>query len=121
VDIPPVLNAAHATALGITVVVESAGMGAFSALTRAGRRRTLLNLAVAAGTNLVTHTILWYTFRRLGPATAARLWGYEAVIFLVEALIYRALCRMALWKAVVLSLVLNLATLLLGLLVWNWI
>jgi hypothetical protein len=75
------------------VLVETAGMSAFSALTRAGRRHTLRNAAVAVATNLITHTIFWYTFRRMGPATAARLWGFEIIIVLVEATVYRALCR----------------------------
>jgi hypothetical protein len=109
----------QAIALTITLLFESAGMGVFSAISGARGRRILRDAAVAAGTNLVIHTLFWYTFPLLGPSSPAKLWVYESIIVIIEAKVYQVFCRMAGWKAFVLSLLLNLGSFLLGQIIWE--
>ena len=113
------LDEAHAVALAVTLLSESAGMGVFSALSGAGGRRVLRNSALAACTNLVTHTVFWYTLPLLGAASATTLYAYEIIIVVIEAKLYQTLCGIPPWRAVALSFVLNLTSCMLGLYVWQ--
>ncbi len=114
----PVLSD-RALALILTLVIEAAGMGAFTLLWPQQRTHFARNVLLTSGMNVVTHTVFWYTLPLLPVHGLGALCGYEMVIIFVEGLIYAAVCDLPPAVALVLSLGLNLASYMLGTLVWG--
>ncbi len=104
----------HAVALGITVVSEGLGMAGLSSISAADRPHARSRAVFAAGLNVATHTAFWYV-QGVGLLPA------EAATVVVEAAAYRGFCHVSLPKAAAWSVLLNLASLSLGLLAWGWL
>lgn len=109
----------HGWALGLTVLLEGAGLIFFLTLIR----RPLLcigrGLFFSIGLNLVTHTLFWYSFPWLPLAYVPRLWLCEAFIALAEATLYQRFLALSWPHALTLGAGLNLLSALAGLFLWQ--
>ena len=100
-----------------TLLVEAAGM---ALLTPPSARRRAV--AWALGVNLVTHPLFWLGHTRLLAGTGqAGLVGAEATVVLVEGVCYVAGLRWSWRRGFGVSLLLNLASYSVGLLLWTQI
>lgn len=109
----------HAWALGITVLLEGAGLGLYLAGARAPGRRIVRGLLLALFLNLCTHTIFWYSFPWLPLAYVPKLWLWEGLIALTEGAVYRRALDLAWFPALALGVGLNLLSALAGLFLWQ--
>ncbi len=110
----------HGWALGLTILLESAGLALFLAWQRRSFAPALYGFLLAVGLNLFTHTVFWYTFPWFSfLAYAPRLWLAEGLIALVEASVYRHFCALSWPQALGLGIGLNLLSALVGLFLWQ--
>jgi len=104
------------SALAVSIAVE----GAIAALllARLGRAKVLRGIASAAVATLLTHPLAWWSIKALEPF--AGYWtavvSVEVLVCLAEAIAYRLLVPLSWPAAVVVSLVANAASTLVGLL-----
>jgi hypothetical protein len=110
----------RALALLVTVVVEAAGMAAFSMLWPNQRAHFVRNVLLTIGLNVVSHTVFWSTLTLLPIRSMPALYGYEIFVVFVEGLIYAAVCRVPPAVAALLSLALNLTSYMVGVVIWGW-
>lgn len=110
----------HVWALGLTILLEGAGLALFLLWQRRSVAPALHGFLLAVGLNLLTHTIFWYTFPWFSwLAYAPRLWLAEGLIALTEAGVYRHFCTLSWPQSLALGAGLNLFSLLAGLFFWQ--
>jgi hypothetical protein len=109
---------AYLLALGITLLSE-VGVVVWGYRGRAGSLWRLL--AVFAGVNLFTHGLLWTLWSRLPGRYVARLLLGEGGVWLVEAGVYRGFFSGTFRRAAIVSLLANLLSTVVGLLVWRFL
>jgi hypothetical protein len=110
----------RALVLLITVIIETAGMTAFSLLWPGQRAHLLRNVGLAAGMNLFTHAVLWTTLPLLPIGGMPALCGSQILIVFAEGLVYASVCGFAPLTAALLSLALNAAVYWGGVLILGW-
>jgi hypothetical protein len=110
----------HGLALAVTLLTEATGMALLAGLLKPGENRILRCTLIALGLNLVSHTLFWFGFPLLRTGTMAGLVGAEGVVVLAEAVPYRLLCPFRWGQALAVSLLLNLASFVVGVGVWSF-
>jgi hypothetical protein len=116
--VPRLFDATHLFALLATLLVEAGGLAAFAAASGRGAPLARRWGGIALGVNLLSHTAFWIGF----PFLARRgfpLLASEGMVAVVEALAYRAWCPLPLGRALLASVALNLASLVLGSEAWR--
>ena len=113
------VDPAHGVALTLTLLTEGGGMALLAGLLKPGESCILRCTLVAVGLNLVSHTLFWLGFPLLRTGTMAGLVAAEGLVVLVEAVPYRLLCPFPWPQALSVSLLLNLASFVVGIEVWR--
>ncbi len=113
------MTTTHIIALSITLFIEGLCMLIFSLCFKDQRKRLCLNLLVVIGVNLVSHTTFWFTFPMVDLPYWTKLYLLEAVVFIVEGVAYTIILKLNIVKSLILSFILNLLSLLAGLLAWE--
>ena len=96
-------------------------MAGVVAIWRHPRAARLSPVLIAAGLNLVTHTVFWYVLPLSPLPSAIALYSYELLVVIAEAVAYNKWCGFTFWQAGLLSLGLNTASYLSGALVWPYV
>jgi hypothetical protein len=113
------MTTTHIIALSITLFFEGLGMLIYSLSFEDQRKRLCLNLLLVLVVNLVSHTIFWYTFPLVDLPYWTKLYILEVAVFIVEGIAYRLILKLGLIKSLILSFILNLLSLIAGLLAWE--
>lgn len=111
----------HIIALCITLITECSGMILFSLIMKKYRKHILKNFLSVLFINLCTHTIFWYTYLLIKIDSSFKIYIFEVIIFIIEGILYRLICKICLWKAILLSFILNLVSFYFGNTIWNLI
>jgi hypothetical protein len=115
------LHNIHLIAMITTIVVESMGMAGVVARWPHTRSARVSPVLIAAGLNLVTHTVFWYALPLSPLPSTIALYSYELLVVIVEAVAYARWCGFTFWQAGLLSLGLNVASYLSGGLIWPYV
>ena len=110
------MSGVYALALGTTLLTEGACMTLAARLLDRPLVRWLLVCLVV---NCAVHPVFWHTFRFLPGDYPLNLLLAEGLVVLVEALAYLALLRARVVAALAVSFLLNLASLVSGVLLWR--
>jgi hypothetical protein len=110
------MSPTYPLALGITLLTEGALMALAARLLKRPVWRWLL---VCLGVNLVVHPIFWHTFRYVPGDWPVNLYLAEGLVALVEGLAYLILLRRGPLVAWGLSVGLNLASVVTGVLLFR--
>lgn len=108
----------HTWALGLTVLLEGAGLLLFWIFLHRPFLQIGRGLLLSIGLNLLTHTLFWYSFPWLPLAYGPRLWLCEALIALAEAAVYWRFLALSWPQALLLGVALNLLSAWAGLFLW---
>lgn len=112
----------HLLALALTLAVETTGIYLWMRLfPRAAPHTPCYAVMIVLFTNLLVHTLFWQLYPHLPMPWPWSLYLAEAAVVLGEGLIYRRVLHISLPMSLALSFLLNLASLVVGLLAWNMI
>lgn len=109
----------HGVALLITLLTESLGMVIFCLFFK--EKFLFQKVTVTIITNLITHTLFWYTLPLIKGNSIIKLYSYELIIVVVEGQFYQIVSKIPSWQANILSAVLNLISFGSGIYIWNLI
>jgi hypothetical protein len=109
----------HWVALGVTLAVECACMALAAWTVRRDGSFVGRAVTVALAVNLVSHTLFWMSYPWLAARDAVGLLGVEGLVTLAEAVVYWRACPLSFATALLLSLVLNTASFVVGGAVWT--
>ena len=112
------MNDLQLVALGLTLAVEVPGMLLLSLAFGYPAERAVWHAGVAAGVNLVSHTLFSAALPQIPLPYPAALGVAEVAVALAESVAYRFGCRMGWGEALAAGFLLNAASLALG--EWAW-
>ena len=98
--------------------VAGLSLALLAALFGLAKRRVLRCVGVAIALNVLSHTVFWIGFPLVMATWPGGLLGAEGVVAAVEAIVYRLLCPLRWWQALLASVLLNGLSYLLGVEIW---
>lgn len=109
----------HLIALLTTLVIEGLGMAVAARLLPGWCGHWRQAVVLALGTNLVSHTIFWYTLPQVPLPYSEAVPLAELVVTMLEGAIYAVTVARPFWTAWPVSLALNWASWVLGSYIWR--